>query len=173
MRFVIIVIAIFLGGCALKGTINTANYTAPPQNPSFSVVSQNSLSLTDRGIIKLIEAKMVEKGYKSSLDNKANVAVLYKYSVGSGATHALSSPDYVNGGQLVSSHTSYPRFFEIILVDLEKSKLPEKVEVIWQGELRSSGSSTDMTRLAPTFLDLLFENYGLTVTGKKFLVSAP
>lgn len=42
------------------------------------------------------------------------------------------------------------------------------MEIIWQGEIYTEGSSADMTRLAPNFSDILFENYGKTVTNQKF-----
>ena len=173
MRFVLLgILGLLLGGCvaALNGTVSTAAYGEPPRQPLFTVISPDSLSLTERNISGLIEAKMSERGYRKAASRAAaNVAVLYKYSFGSGRTHVSSSPDFVWGGQKVESTTTYPRFFEIVLVDLEKSKLPEKIEIIWQGEVYSSGSSTNISKLASHFIDLLFENYGSTVTNKSFL----
>jgi hypothetical protein len=72
------------------------------------------------------------------------------------------------GGQKVESTTTYPRFFQIVVVDLEKSKIPEKIEIIWQREVYSSGSSTNISKLAVHFVDVLFENYGSSVTNKNF-----
>lgn len=160
-----------LGGCValLDGTVSTATPGSPPQQPLFTVISPDSLSLTDRNISSLIEAKMSERGYKKAPSRAAaNVAVLYKYSLGSGRTHVSSSPDFVWGGQKVESTTTYPRFFQIVVVDLEKSKIPEKIEIIWQGEVYSSGSSTNISKLAVHFVDVLFENYGSSVTNKNF-----
>lgn len=158
-------------GCVatLQGTVSTANYGNPPQEHFFIVIPQDSLSLTERNISSLIEAQMSKHGYKkaSSLAD-ASVAVLYKYSFGSGRTHVSSSPDFVWGGQKVESSTTYPRFFQIALVDIKKSKIPEKFEIIWQGEIYSTGSSTNISKLAVHFLDVLFQNYGLTVTNKSF-----
>lgn len=112
---------------------------------------------------------MEECGYKKAASREvANVAVLYNYSIGPGRTSISSSPDFVWGGQQVESTTTYPRFFQLIIVDLEKSKIPEKIEIIWQGEIYSSGSSSNITSLAAYFIDVLFENYGSTVTNKNF-----
>lgn len=84
-----------------------------------------------------------------------------------------SSPDIVFGGQRVGSYVQYPRMFELVLIDLERSSLPDKVEIIWQAELRSSGSSNDMSLLAPVFLDALFERYGKTVSNESFSTVVP
>ncbi|MEP6934492.1 MAG: hypothetical protein ABI988_11190, partial [Nitrospirota bacterium] len=115
-----------------------------------------------------IEKKMAEHGYRKVFPEEVpNVAVLYKYSVDSGITSVSSSPDYVMGGQKVESSFEYPRFFEIVLVDLEKFKAPEASKTIRQKEVYSSGSSTNIARLAPHFIDVLFENYGSTVTNRR------
>lgn len=163
-------LAFLLGGCVpLVGTVSTATHGSPPQQPLFTVISPDSLSLTDRNISGLIETKMSERGYKKAPSRAAaNVAVLYKYSLGSGRTDVSSRPDFVWGGQKVQSTTTYPRFFQIVVADLEKSKLPENIEIIWQGEVYSSGSSTNMSELAVHFVTVLFENYGSTVTNKNF-----
>lgn len=172
MRFILFgVLGLLLGGCVatLDGTVSTATHGNPPQQPLFTVISPDSLSLTERNISSLIEAKMSERGYRKAASRAAaSVGVLYKYSFGSGRTHVSSSPDFVMGGQKVNSTTTYPRFFEIVLVDLEKSKFPENIEMIWQGEVYSSGSSTNISKLAVHFVDVLFENYGSTVTNKNF-----
>ena len=124
--------------------------------------------ITERIIREHIEKKMAEHGYrKASPEEVPNVAVLYQYSGGSGITSVSSSPDYVIGGQKVESSSEYPRFFEIVLVDLEKFQAPEASKTIWQGEVYSSGSSTNISRLAPHFIDVLFEKYGLTVTNRR------
>ena len=172
MRLLLLsILGLLFVGCVatLNGTVSTASYTAPPQQSLFTIISPDSLSLTERNINGLIEKKMSERGYKKADSQQAaNVAVLYKYSIGSGHTDVSSSPDFVWGGQKVVSNTSYPRFFEIAVVDLQKSKLPQKIEIIWQGEVRSSGSSANISWLAAHFVDVLFENYGTTVTNKHF-----
>ena len=112
---------------------------------------------------------MSERGFvKTSASESANVTVQYKYSIGPGRTEVSSSQDYVYGGMNVSSSTEYPRTFEIIVIDDERSKASGKVEIIWQGEIYSSGSSSDMTLLAPNFIDVLYENYDTTTTNKRF-----
>ena len=166
--FVVSGILVFLSGCAhITGRINTASYAEPPQKPSFIVVISDPLSLTDRNIGVLIEKKMEERGYnKAASEAEANVAVLFKYGIGAGTTE-VSGGTY-EGRVTVSSYTTYPRFFQVTVVDLSKSKLPNKIEIIWQGELRSKGSLDDISRPAPYFIDALFECYGSTVTNEKF-----
>ena len=161
--------ALFAGCAALTGRVSTLSHMEPPHNPLFKVISSDSISLTERIIREHIEKKMAEHGYrKASPEEVPNVAVIYKYSVGSGVASVSSSPDFVWGGQRVESSSEYPRFFEIVLVDLEKSQNPEAIKTIWQGEVYSSGSSTNISRLAPHFIDVLFENYGSTVTNRPF-----
>jgi hypothetical protein len=167
-KLALLLAVITLSGC-VHGTVSTATYTDPPQQPLFTVFSSDLLSLTERNITALIETKMSERGYtKAGSHEAANVAVLYEYSVGPGRTHVSSSPDFVWGGQKVVSTTVYPRFFQIVVVDLERSKLPEKIEIIWHGEVYSSGSSANISKLAGYFIDELFENFGTTVTNKSF-----
>jgi hypothetical protein len=111
---------------------------------------------------------MSEHGYvKAASRETANVAVLYKYSIGPGRTHVSSHPGF-KGRTEVESSTSYPRLFQLAIVDLEKSDIPEKMEMIWQGEIHSRGSISNISRLAPYFIDILFENYDKTVTNKPF-----
>jgi hypothetical protein len=62
---------------------------------------------------------MIEQGYiKAESQESASIAVLYNYSVGSGRLDVRSSPDFVWGGNRVESSTSYPRFFQLVVIDL-------------------------------------------------------
>ena len=170
LRLAAFLVCLLFVGCApLTGSVNTLSHMKPPQNPLFKVISPDSISLTERIIREHIEKKMAEHGYrKASPEEVPNVAVLYKYSVGSGITSVSSSPDYVMGGQKVRSSSEYPRFFEIVLIYIERTQVPEASKTIWQGEVYSSGSSTNISELAPHFIDALFENYGSTVTNRRF-----
>lgn len=50
---------------------------------------------------------MLERGYvKTDSPKSANVAVLYKYSVGPGATEISSNPS----GTQIATDTTFPRF---------------------------------------------------------------
>jgi hypothetical protein len=143
------ILSLLLVGC-LKGRVTTISEVSPPQQPLFTVISQDTISLRERTIVGLLEKKMSERGFsKASSPEVANVTVSYKYSIGPGQTdvHTSSSPDFVFGGTNVSSSSSthYPRTFEITVIDNEKSKASGKVEIIWQGELYSAGSSADIT----------------------------
>lgn len=169
VRMILVSMAVVsLAGCAtrLDGTVSTVSFSAPPQPPLFIVISSDSLSLTERNISALIEAKMSTRGYqKANSIESANVGVMYKYSID--PTGSISSvPDYSTGGQ--TTYTTYPRHFMLGVIDLQKSKLPEKIEFLWQGELYSAGTSRNISLLAPHFIDVLFENYGTTVSNKRF-----
>lgn len=156
-----IMATVVLAGCIIKGTVSTAYYSAPPQPPTFTVLSSDSLSLTERNISALIETKMSERGFlKAASIEAANIGVLYKHSI---------SPTGSIVGDSDIAGTVFPRNFQIIMIDLQKSKLPEKLEILWQGELYSTGTGRNMSTLAPTFIDELFSNYGKTVTNSYFI----
>jgi hypothetical protein len=151
--------AISLAGC-ISGTVSAVSYSDPPQPPMFIVLSSDSSSLTERLISALIEDKMSARGYEKATSlEAANIGVRYKYSVDPGSISVDSN------GQ---ADWEFPRHFQIAVIDLQKSKMPEKIEVLWQGEVYSMGASANMFLMAPVFIDALFENYGETVTDKSF-----
>lgn len=156
-------VAFSLASCSsiLSGTVSAVFYNEPPQPPLFTVISQDPLSLTDRTISVRIEAKMSERGYRKSLSPEAaTVGVLYKYSIDP-LGNVQNIPDY-------PIYTTYPRRFMIAVIDLRKSKLPDKPEFLWQGEVYSLGESTNLSVLAPDFIDVLFEYFGTTISNKEF-----
>lgn len=166
--FIIGLLCFLLCGC-ISGRVSTENFSAAAKDAQFTIVQRDSLSLTDRNISKLIESKMVERGFvKASSSESANIAVLYKYSIGSGSTEISSSLNYATGMTSVQSNTSYPRLFELALIDIAKSKTLSNPEILWQGEIYSNGSTSNISLLAPYFIDVLFENYGITITNQKF-----
>ena len=126
----------------------------------FIVLSSDSSSLTERIISALNEDKMSARGYEKATSlEAANIGVRYKYSVDPGSISVDSN------GQ---ADWEFPRHFQIAVIDLQKSKMPEKIEVLWQGEVYSMGTSANMFLLAPVFIDALFDNYGKTGTDKSF-----
>jgi len=157
---------ICLSACAasLQGTVSAISYNGHPQSPLFFVISTDSFSVTERNISALIEAKLTEKGFqKANSLELANVGVIYKYSIDqSGSIHSVPA------GQGSTTFTTYPRHFQIALIDLQKSKIPEKIEFLWQGEVYSAGTSRNIALIAPSFIEVLFENYGKTVSNKNF-----
>ena len=151
--------AISLASC-VRGTVSAVSYSDPPQPPMFIVLSSDSPSRTERIISARIEDKMSARGYRQATSlEAANIGVRYKYSVDPGNVSVDSN------GQ---ADWEFPRHFQIAVIDLQKSKMPEKIEVLWQGEVYSMGTSTNMFLLAPVFIEALFENYGETVTNKSF-----
>ncbi|HLD45533.1 MAG TPA: DUF4136 domain-containing protein [bacterium] len=158
----------------IDGRISTEMYTKPSNKNTFVVVTPSFPSLTEKQIATLIEKKMIEKGFsKASSKKTADIGVFYSYSIGNGSNQILSTPDFVVGGHAIYSETVYPRFFQIVIIDLAKTRLPNKIAIIWQGELRSKGSSDNIIDVAQYFIGALFSSYGKTVTNKGFLRIAP
>ncbi len=156
-------VVLSLANCSsiLSGTVSAVYYNGPPQPPEFTVISQDPLSLTDRTISARIEAKMSERGYRKAMSPEtANVGVLYKYTIDP-LGNVQNIPDF-------PIYTTYPRRFMIAVIDLRKSKLPDKPEFLWQGEVYSLGESTNLSVLAPDFIDVLFEYFGTTISNKEF-----
>ena len=160
VRMVLIIMAAISLASCVSGTVNTAYYSDPPQPPMFIVIPSDPLSLTDRNISALIEAKMSKRGYqKANSIESANIGVMYKYSIDT--TGSVSSDGY-------RVETTYPRHLQMAVIDLQKSKMPEKIEILWQGEVYSAGTSRDISWLAPIFIEQLFLNYGKTVMNERF-----
>ena len=162
----------------IRGRISSATYQPHPGNATFFVVQSDKNTLTERNIQTLIEKEMEKLGFKRAVDRAtADVAVLYSYSIGAGVTETAvsSSPDFVWGGQKVSSSSSteYPRYFHITIIDLAQTHDPKEPVFIWQAELYSSGSSSNISLLAETFVPELFKWYGNNVTNKRFMTTGP
>ena len=154
---------LLLSGC-VSGTISTAAYENLPAKYHFTIITKDNISLTNRNLSAYIEKKMIGLGHiKATPPETANIAVYYSYSIGSGRTHVSSDKDLT-----IESNTTYPRFFQIILVDMKKSKNMKTPKIIWQGEVRSRGSSDNISELGEIFINALFENYGKTIKSKKF-----
>jgi|GEM_PF-6003899 hypothetical protein len=126
-RLMCVIAAGLLIGCAptmLRGRVSTHSYRAVPEKSTFTVHSQNTIGLTDRNIVRLIEQKLTERGYRK-VDSiaEAHIVAIYAYDVGQGTTHISSQPDLVFGGHAISSGTAYPRSFEIALIDVKTHRI--------------------------------------------------
>ncbi len=160
-----------LTSCAITGRVSTATYTTPPQNSTFAIMTNTMLTLTEEKVQKHIISKMESLGFELIDDVKqADYIVIYSYDIGGGQTYVSSSPDFVFGGQKVSSHTEYPRYFHIGLVDSIGSVQANKIIYAFKGEVYSSGSSSNIAYLAKYFIDQIFVNFGLNVDDKRFVV---
>jgi hypothetical protein len=147
--------------------VSSISYGDPPQPPLFFIVLKDSISVTDRNIIGIIEARLTEIGYqKATSFEGANVGVLFSYSIDPNGS-IYSEPDYAVGGH--NTYTAFPRHFQLAVIDLKKSKVPDKVELLWQGEIYSAGRSRNIGLVAPYFIEVLFENYGKTVSNQTFI----
>jgi len=154
----------------ISGRISTATYQSYPTNATFFVVSSDRLTLTEKNLQNFIAREMEKLGFKRSTEsNNADLAVVYSYSIGAGSTSVSSSPDFVWGGQKVESSTKYPRYFSVGIIDRGKTINSKEPVFIWQGEIYSSGSSSNIAWLAESFVPELFKWYGKDVTNKIFI----
>ena len=162
-------------GCAtptISGRLSTIPHRQLPQGATFSVLMPSDTpSVTEATIARSVAQCMESSGYrKSDTPKSADLAVAYSFSVGAGEQVVTSSPDFVTGGHSISSMTVYPRLFQITIIDFKTSQLPDRVDVIWQGEVFSKGSSVDMAEVGPYFIQQICSNLGLEVTNKWFQV---
>ena len=159
-----------LVGCApalLSGRLSAASYRQAPVGATFIVIGSGSLTLTERHIQDLIRAQMESLGFElRQQPDAADLAVVYSYSVGAGKTVVSSSPDFVWGGQKVSSATSYPRYFQISIVDIPASQAESEINISWQAEIYSQGSSQNISWLAEQFVPELFRRFGQTTNNE-------
>jgi hypothetical protein len=154
---------LLLAGCSI-GTLATEWEAPSPNQPLlFIVIVNDPLSLTDQVIVKRIEDKLVQRGFsKAPSQDTATVAVRYAYSTGPGAEIVIP---HRYGKDI---RPSYPRTFEISVIDIDKSNGSDDTKLIWKGKITSQGRIADMRLLAPRFIDVLFENYGRTVPRQSF-----
>jgi hypothetical protein len=179
----IVVASIVAGfsGCLpgrIGGQISSATDQPLPVNATFFILQGDKITLTERNIQGLIAKEMEKLGFKRAVDqSSADVAVLYSYSIGAGTTKVSvsSSPDFVFGGKTVSSSSSteYPRYFHIAIIDRRRTLDPKEPVFIWQAELYSSGSSSNISLLAEGFIPELFKWYGKDVKNKRFTSPHP
>jgi len=148
----------------------------------FIVISPDSLSF-ERQILHisaLIEAEMSKRGYQKATSlEAANIGVLYKYSINPIGS-VSSVPDSAVGGHATSlpfwPYWPYPQYFHIFqikVIDLQKSKMPETIEILWQGELHSARTTSGMSDMAQYFIEALFDNYGTTVSNRRYSKRIP
>lgn len=177
VSFAIISVVVGTFACApslILGRVSAATYQPHPGNATFFVVQSNRITLTERNIQTLIGKEMEKLGFIRVNDRRtADLAVVYSYSIGAGTTSVSSSPDFVWGGQRVESSTKYPRYFHVAIIDLSRTLNPKEPVFIWEAELYSSGSSSNIAWLAESFVPELFKWYGKNVTNKRFITPRP
>ena len=158
----------------ISGRISSATYQPPPSNATFLIIQSDRVTLTEKNIQTIIAKEMEKLGFKRVTDRAtADLGVVYSYSIGAGATSVSSRPDFVWGGQRVESSTEYPRYFEVAIIDMRRTLDPKEPVFVWQAELYSSGSSSNIAWLAESFVPELFKRYGENVTNKRFMTSGP
>ena len=168
-----------LYGCVystMSATVSSAKYNDPPR-PTFFVVIPSDFDLisvtekrTEKRIVDLIENKMVEHGYgKAYLPETATVEVYYKFSIRLGQGYVSNSRDFVDSRQQIESLSKYPNYFQIYIMGIDRSENEKKTKMIWQGEVYGSGENKDILELAHYFVDVLYDNFDITVANKKYL----
>lgn len=163
----------------ITGRVSVATYQSHPTYATFFVVPSGGITLTEKNIQNLIAKEMEKIGFRRTTNvADADLAVLYSYSIGAGTTsvsgYVSSQPDFVWGGQKVEgsvgSSTKYPRYFFVGIIDRAQTINPKEPVFIWQGEIYSSGSISNIALLAESFVTELFKWYGKNVTNKKFMI---
>jgi hypothetical protein len=160
--------ALTLNACVgmMNGRVDTASYQTGSLTGTFTVIPPDALSLTDKAISEMIAERMLEQGFERPADGSApDVAVLFAYAIGGASV--WSQPDFARGGHSV--YSTRPRSFQVVLADVAKSVEQEELSILWQGETYSSGTISDIRRVAPYFLDAIFENFGETVSDKRWM----
>ena len=174
IKFPVVLLLFFclsVTGCVISGRVSTATYATPPQNSTFAIITNTMLTISEQKVQRHIIDKLSSLGFKQTHDTEnVDYIVVYSYNIGSGQIYVSSSPDFVFGGQQVSSHTEYPRYFQIGIVDRKASIQSKKLFYAFQGEVYSSGRSSNIAYLAKYFIDQIFANYGLNVDDKHFVV---
>jgi hypothetical protein len=157
-------------GSSIRGRINSLANATPKDNATFFVKQNNPHSLTERHIKNLIHKEMEKVGLNpASSQDEADCLVGYKYRIGTGKTVVSSSPDFVVGGHNVHSTTVFPREFVIIIVERDyEANSNNPTGILWQAELLSRGSSSDISVLADYFIPQMFQRYGKTITNDTF-----
>jgi hypothetical protein len=168
-----------LSGCVystMSATVSSAKYNDPPRPTSFVVIPSDFDLLsftekrTEKRIVDLIENKMVEHGYgKAHLPETATVEVYYKFSIGLGQGYVSNSRDFVDSRQQIESLSEYPNYFQIYIMGIERSENVKKTKMIWEGEVYGSGEHIDILELAHYLVDVLYDNFDITVANKKYL----
>jgi hypothetical protein len=170
-------LALMLSGCAyvtMSATVSSEKCSDPPRLTLFVVNPSDLFSFTEKrtekSIVDLIDNKMVEHGYgKAYLPEKATVEVYYKFSIRIGQGYLSNSRDFVDSRQQIEYLSEYPNYFKIYIIDIERSKNEKQIKMIWQGEVYGSGENTDILELAQFLVDVLFDNFDITVVNKKYL----
>jgi hypothetical protein len=168
---------LMLSGCVystMSATVSSAKYSDSPRPTFFVVVPSPLFYFNDKRIetriVELIENKMIEHGYgKAYLPKTATVKVYYKYSIALGQAYGSNFEDFVDSRILINSLNEYPNYFQIYIMGIERSKNEEKNEMLWQGEVYGAGENIDILELAYYFVDVLFDNFDVTVANKKYL----
>ena len=103
----------------------------------------------------------------------ADLSVNYQFNIGTGTANVSSSPNFVTGGSAVSSVTTYPRLLQVILLDKKASEIAQKPVIIWQAEIFSEGSDSNLSVLADSFVPEIFKSFGRNVTNERFMKVNP
>lgn len=187
-------ITLVCSGCAQTITV-TASGTSKAAEPIPRQVTYTVLPTTEvekdpafPAYAALVSEKMQGMGYKKTGDKTAQLGVFLAYSstartitpssMGSppppmGPGGGMGSPGTGGGsyGMAASSPAGsaampqYQNQLVIVVVDMKKSSASGAAVELWRGDTMQSGSSNDLTNLAPLMVEAAFRHFGETTAG--------
>lgn len=168
-------ISLAAAACSLlSGRVSSVAITPVPVGASFFVANSEVPTVGERHMADLLGKEMRARGFVEAMEpSAADLGVNYQFNLGTGTSNLSSSPNYITGGSDVSSVTTYPRFLQVILLDKKASEAAQKPVIIWQAEIFSQGSGSNLSVLADFFVPEIFKAFGLNVTNEKFRLVTP
>ncbi len=153
---------------SLRGRVTAAAHGEARAGASFVMGAVTGASpLAEQSIRTSIDAKLRARGLVPAADGSKPTYEV-RCTIHLGNPKVVSSPDFVVGGHSVS--TVFPRFFEIIVLDVSAGAETGQPIPVWQAELFSEGGGTDLGYLAPYFIEEAFQQWGKTASNVKFKV---
>lgn len=162
-------IALAAAACAsLDGRVSSVAIMPAPAGASFFVAHSEVPTLGERHMADLLGKEMRARGFVEAMEpSAADLGVNYQFNLGTGTSNVSSLPDYTNGGSYVSLETTYTRFLQVILLDKKASEAAQKPVIIWQAEIFSKGSGSNLSVLADSFVPEIFKAFGRNVTNEE------
>ena len=171
---------------SVNGFSVTGDALKIPQASSIFVLQNNNAQnpIFEREIGLKIQKLLNTKGYSIGTET-ANYYLLFEYGIDSGRTFTGSKPIYHPGGTATMQtfgsygessfstiqtpgHATYVPYSEVVytrwlalkLIDGNAYRSAQKVDPSWIGEVRSSGTSSDLRKVINYMLVAAFKHFG-------------
>ena len=169
----VVVLAAALAGCAtsgyVSGAVSTASYRPVPAGSAFVLGDVERLTLTDQRVRQTIAAELVTRGLRQEeTPEKAAVIVRYSYSLGAGEPLVSSVPDFGRHRMRIESVPNYPTYFELRIEGLPPPEKGRAPRILWQGEIYSEASSSNLGLMAPLFVKDILQYFDRSVNNQSF-----